>query len=354
MNNLLYGNRSIELSHLPKGHGEPVFEGTYRVKASDFLVMEDLGFEPEGSGPHIWALIRKVGISTEEACLRLGRATKTSRKDLGYAGKKDTHAISIQWVSLPDSARIDVGPIDSCLKVLRLTRNQRKLKIGQLAGNHFQVRLHGAVIGNISERLKAIGSVGVPNYFGLQRFGRSGSNLEKARRLARRDPSGSRRLHPRDGMAASAARSAGFNAVVTERLNENRWLDIAVGDAVSLAGRGSYFLVSEADISSIQSRIMTGELDPTGPMAGRISKTSSEQTTFETATLQTDPELFDWMTGIFREEDRRAVRVLPKQLEAEVAENTLDLSFWLPKGSFATAVLNELGTLRESHARTAS
>ena len=89
-------------------------------------------------------------------------------------------------------------------------------------------------------------------------------------------------------------------------------------------------------------------------MAGRISKTSSEQNTFETATLKTDRELFDWMTGIFRDEDRRAVRVLPKQLEAGVTENTLDLSFWLPKGSFATAVLNELGTLRELYARTAS
>ncbi|HAN81443.1 MAG: tRNA pseudouridine(13) synthase TruD [Gammaproteobacteria bacterium] len=354
MNNLSYGNRSIELSDLPRGHGEPVFEGKYRVKASDFLVTEDLGFEPEGIGPHIWALIRKVGISTEEACLRLGRATKVSRRDLGYAGKKDTHAISIQWVSLPDSARIDVGSIDSCLKVLRLSRNQRKLKIGQLAGNYFQVRLYGVVMGNLSERLKAIGSVGVPNYFGLQRFGRSGSNLERARQLARRDPSGSRRLHPRDGMAASAARSAGFNTVVAERLRTDRWLDVTVGDVVSLAGRGSHFPVSEADISNIQSRIMAGELDTTAPMAGRISKTSSEQNAFETATLQTDPELFDWMTGIFREEDRRAVRVLPKHLEAEVSENTLQVSFWLPKGSFATAVLNELGTLRESYARTAS
>ncbi len=350
MNNLFYGNRSIELSRLPRGHGVPVFEGVYRAEPSDFVVMEDLGFEPGGSGPHIWALIRKVGISSEEACSRLGQATKTSRKDLGYAGKKDTHAISTQWISLPDSAQIDVGPIDSALEVLRFSRNQRKLKIGQLAGNHFQLRLYGVVISDLGERLKAISSIGVPNYFGLQRFGRSGFNLEKARRLARRQLVGNQRLHPRDGMAASAARSAGFNAIVAERLNEGRWLNVAVGDAVSLAGRGSHFLASEADLSSIQSRIMAGELDTTAPMAGRISKTSSEQNAFETATLQTDPELFDWMTAIFRDEDRRAVRVLPKKLEAEVTGNTLDLSFWLPRGSFATAVLNEIGTLRELYA----
>ena len=60
------------------------------------------------------------------------------------------------------------------------------------------------------------------------------------------------------------------------------------------------------------------------------------------------------MQGVFRDEDRRAVRVLPKHLDAERSENTLELSFWLPKGSFATAVLNELGDLQEAHARTAT
>jgi tRNA pseudouridine13 synthase len=89
-------------------------------------------------------------------------------------------------------------------------------------------------------------------------------------------------------------------------------------------------------------------------MAGRQSKTSIEQAAFERSILATDPELYEWMTGVFRDEDRRAVRLLPKQLEATVSENTLELSFWLPKGSFATAVLNELGNLQEAHARSAS
>ena len=82
-------------------------------------------------------------------------------------------------------------------------------------------------------------------------------------------------------------------------------------------------------------------------------KTSIDQATFERTILKTDPELFEWMTGVFRDEDRRSVRFLPKQLEAEVSGNTLELSFWLPKGSFATALLIELGNLREVHARAA-
>jgi tRNA pseudouridine13 synthase len=78
----------------------------------------------------------------------------------------------------------------------------------------------------------------------LQRFGRSGSNLDAARRLARRDPTGRRRLHPKDGMAASAARSAGFNAVLADRIESDQWLAVTVGDVVSLAGRGSHFAVT--------------------------------------------------------------------------------------------------------------
>ena len=353
MSTLVFGSHSIDLVHLPKAHGGSVFEGCYRADASDFIVTEDLGFEPAGTGPHIWALICKRGISTDEACSRLAQATKSSRKDLGYAGKKDTHAIATQWISLPETAVVEEGVIDGSLDVLRLTRNQRKLKIGQLAGNRFQLRLRGTVVGELWERIRSIKTQGVPNYFGPQRFGRSGLNLEAARRLARRDPKGRRRLHPKDGMAASAARSAGFNAIVAERLHQNRWLEVAIGDAVALAGRSSHFMVSDSELGSVRERIAIGDLDPTAPMAGRQMKTSIDQATCERAILKTDPELFEWMTGVFRDEDRRSVRFLPKQLEAEVSGNTLELSFWLPKGSFATALLIELGNLREVHARAA-
>ncbi|MDC0378995.1 tRNA pseudouridine(13) synthase TruD [Litorivicinus sp.] len=352
MNSLIYGQRSIALSLLPKAHGDAVFQGHYRSVADDFVVTEDLGYEPEGTGPHYWALIRKRGISTDEAASRLATFARVSRKDIGYAGKKDTHALAIQWISLPDTAEIHEGVVDAQLDVLRLTRNQRKLKIGQLAGNGFRLRLQGEVIGELEERLQQCREHGVPNYFGLQRFGRSGSNLDAARRLARRDPKGRRRLHPKDGMAASAARSAGFNAVLAQRIETDQWLAVNVGDVVSLAGRGSHFSVTLDELSSVQSRIASGALDPTAPMAGKQSKTSARQAESEAMVLGTDPELLDWMRGVFRDEDRRAVRLLPKHLEAERSGNTLELSFWLPKGSFATALLNELGILQEAHART--
>ena len=65
---------------------------------------------------------------------------------------------------------------------------------------------------------------------------------------------------------------------------------------------------------------MAGELDTTAPMAGKLVSVRLNRLLL--GQLFYDPELFDWMTGIFRDEDRRAVQVLPKQLEAEVVENT--------------------------------
>ena len=87
-------------------------------------------------------------------------------------------------------------------------------------------------------------------------------------------------------MAASAARSAGFNAVVAARLRQSRWLEVKMGDAVALAGRGSHFMVSDSELESVRDRIVIGGLDPTAPMAGRQTKTSIEQAAFECSILR--------------------------------------------------------------------
>ena len=347
---MVYGERAIDFAHLPRVHGDPVFHGTYRAAPDDFRVEEILGFEPAGEGPHYWLKIQKIGISTDEAQTRLAQAVGVSRKEVGYAGKKDTHAVAIQWMSVPESAHVERGPIDDALTICEVTRNQRKLKIGQLAGNRFELVLTGEANSSLEDRLSMIARQGVANFFGPQRFGRHGTNLQNARRLATRDPQGKRRLHPKDGMAASAARSAAFNAIVAARIECDRWLSVAVGDVVSLAGRGSHFAVSATQFEDVCARILNGALDPTAPMAGRSLKTGESQAADEWAVLHTDALLSGWLTGVFREADRRAVRVIPKQLVWKQQGSKLKLSFELPRGAFATAVLHELGVLSESRA----
>lgn len=62
-------------------------------------------------------------------------------------------------------------------------RHGRKLRPGDLQGNHFRIVLrnvageHGAV----EARLQAVASQGAPNYFGGRRFGFEGGNVEHGR-----------------------------------------------------------------------------------------------------------------------------------------------------------------------------
>lgn len=350
-----YGTRPIGLLQLPRWHGEPVLQGTYRERPEDFVVEEILGYRPAGEGPHWWLWVEKRGISTDEACARLSASLGVSRKEIGYAGKKDTHAITRQWFSVPATGREPKpGALDSAVAILDVSANARKLKVGQLQGNQFSIRLSVEAIGSIEARCQAIVADGVPNYFGLQRFGRNGSNLAAARHLAARDPAGRKRLHPKDGMAASAARSAGFNAIVAARIESGGWLQVDCDEAVMFGSGGSQFLADAHTLSSVRSRVEAGELHPSAPLGGRASRTGPLQAAAERELLAGDAQLWPWLQGVFAKEERRAVRVMPEALQWHLGDGTLELTFTLPRGCFATAVLNELGPCHEYDARSSA
>ncbi len=61
--------------------------------------------------------------------------------------------------------------------------HSRKLRRGALAGNDFHIRVRG-LQGDaraIDARIAHLAAAGVPNYYGLQRFGRDGANLGRVR-----------------------------------------------------------------------------------------------------------------------------------------------------------------------------
>lgn len=350
---MYFGDCSVLLDDLPPLLGPPVTTGEYRASVDDFVVQEDLGFVPDGDGSHAWLWVEKVGVSTDEAANRLALRFGVSRKDIGYAGKKDTFARTRQWFSMPMTTGLVEGPIDAAVSVVQVSANARKLKIGQLAGNWFELRVRTADPSSVDARLTRMQTEGIANYFGPQRFGKQGQNLMQARRLAARDPEGRRRLHPKEGMAASAARSAAFNAIVAQRILLGHPLQVEAGETVIFTGRGSQFQVGPSELSDVMKRIGEGELSPTAPMPGRMSQTGVAQRAFEDRIMATDA-LTAWMRGVFPSEERRAIRVIPKELVWQQMGTTLELRFWLPRGSFATAVLHELGSFSESHARITS
>ena len=71
------------------------------------------------------------------------------------------------------------------LPVLEYARHKRKLRLGALKGNAFTPVLREVSNrDDVEQRLIDICVKGVPNYFGAQRFGIGGSNLQGALRWA--------------------------------------------------------------------------------------------------------------------------------------------------------------------------
>ena len=54
----------IAFDQLTYLHGRPESEGQLKASPEDFLVVEDLGFAPDGEGEHLLVRIRKRGCNT--------------------------------------------------------------------------------------------------------------------------------------------------------------------------------------------------------------------------------------------------------------------------------------------------
>jgi tRNA pseudouridine13 synthase len=159
--------------------------GVIREFHDDFFVEEIPLYKASGSGTHTYIFIEKKGLTTDDAIDRISRQLNIRRKDIGYAGLKDARAVTRQWISVEhiEPEKISALRIPN-IKILALDRHSNKIKIGHLAGNRFVIKLREMAIGlqqaaSLAEQiLSVLAQRGVPNYFGLQRFGsRKNSHL---------------------------------------------------------------------------------------------------------------------------------------------------------------------------------
>ena len=70
-----------------------------------FVVEEIPAYPPSGEGDHTYLWIEKRGLTTLEAMRRLAQALGVTPRDIGYAGMKDRHATTRQWLSVPQGRR---------------------------------------------------------------------------------------------------------------------------------------------------------------------------------------------------------------------------------------------------------
>ncbi|HAU5493025.1 tRNA pseudouridine(13) synthase TruD [Cronobacter sakazakii] len=327
-------------------HGQPQGQGRLKASPSDFQVVEDLGFAPDGDGEHLLVRIRKTGCNTRAVADALAKFLGIAAREVSFAGQKDKYAVTEQWLCarLPgkEMPAMRAFTLEGC-EVLEFARHRRKLRLGALKGNRFSLVLRDITHRDeIEQRLGLIGEKGVPNYFGPQRFGRGGSNIYQAKRWAQTGQPP--RERNKRGFALSAARSLMFNTLVSERLQRFGVNQVMDGDALQLAGRGSWFVATPEELTDLQARVDNGGLLITAALPGTGDwGTQRAALAFEQTTLADETELLTLLTREKVEAARRAMLLFPRELRWQWQDDaTLEVSFWLPAGSFATSVIREL------------
>jgi tRNA pseudouridine13 synthase len=334
-----------QLQQLPRAHGGPLGSGRLRVTAEDFVVREWLGFEADGDGEHWLLSVRKRDANTHWVAKQLAKLAQVPPREIGYAGQKDRHALCEQSFTVPVRSALGAaweGVQGEGFEVLRAVRHRRKLKPGALQGNDFVivVRAFSADEQVLAARMSAIADHGVPNYFGAQRFGQDGANLQRAEdwfsgRLQLTD-------HLQRSFALSAARAAIFNAVLAARVHAGNWNHLQAGELANLDGSQSVFAVTELD-ATLLDRCERFDIHPTGPLAGSgETRVRGAPAVLEAGVSDHYRVLVEGLCRAGVEQQRRALRVRPEQLQWQLQGDALQVSFRLRRGAFATAVLHEV------------
>jgi tRNA pseudouridine13 synthase len=333
------------LAELPRAHGGALGRGELRSTPEDFVVREWLGFEADGEGEHWLLTVRKRDANTHWVAKQLARLAQLDAREVGYAGLKDRHALCEQAFTIPVRSAMGAaweGVAGEGFEVLQARRHRRKLKPGALQGNDFSlsVRAFTAAAPLVAARMEAIATQGVPNYFGAQRFGRDGANLQRA--IDWFNEGVVPREHMQRSLALSAARAALFNAVLAARVRNGSWNQIQCGDVANLDGSQSVFAVAAMD-DALQARCDQFDIHPTGLLAGKgLGKVQGAPASLEAEISSQHALLVDGLYRAGVEQQRRALRVCPMQLTWQLQGDLLQMSFRLRRGAFATAVLHEL------------
>ena len=337
---------------LPHAFGPPLLAANIRTTVEDFFVEEIPSFEATGEGEHFLLTIEKRGQNTAAVAKRLAEWAGLPEMAIGYAGMKDRHAVTRQRFSvhLPRRVAPDVATLESGqLHVIEHAWHNRKLPRGALAGNRFVLVLR-EVQGEreaIDARLAQIAARGLPNWFGDQRFGREGGNVAAALSMFE----GRRVRRDQRSILLSAARSALFNQVLAARVQDGSWDAALEGEVWVLSGSRSVF-GPEPWSEVLVERLAAFDIHPSGPLWGAGELRSAGDCAARELSALCDTQAIALRAGLEKAElkqERRALRLLAEGLQWEWLDDaTLRLAFSLPPGSYATALLQELGQVTDA------
>ena len=334
----------LELAYLKTA---PKQTALLKAECADFVVKENLGYSMAGEGEFVAVRVRKTDANTLFVGEKLAQFAGISARNMSYAGLKDRRAVTEQWFSLqmPGKTTPDFGDFQlEGIEILEVTRHNRKIRTGSLDGNYFDILLRNAIENDdLKVRLENLLKFGFPNYFTEQRFGRDGHNLTQALRWAKGEIQVKDRK--KRSFYLSAARSEVFNLVVSERLKQGVANRVLPNDIVQLSGSHSWFVADEKeDLNVLQLRLEQGDLQLTAPLIG---ETAQPACSLENDIVQQHQDIVNLMKQECLKPARRPLLMKPKDFNWQFEETGLRLKFYLPAGSYATALVRELVNIEE-------
>jgi tRNA pseudouridine13 synthase len=150
--------------------------GRLRTTPQDFVV-DEIPLEGKGGtdGPYLICKLTKTNWELQHAVKEIANRLGISHRRIGWAGTKDRNAITTQWISIYNVTAEQVAAIRLKDIVLTPVRNSNEaFALGDLQGNRFDLVIREADMTDLENRVLVITETtreGVPNYFGLQRFG---------------------------------------------------------------------------------------------------------------------------------------------------------------------------------------
>jgi tRNA pseudouridine13 synthase len=328
----------------------PGVGGEIKAEPTHFVVEEIPLYEAKGEGHHVYVCLTREGMTTRTLKTRLVELFDLREVDVGCAGLKDKHARTTQTFSLllpkADPQEVADTIADQLpVEVEWVRRHRNKLKIGHLLGNRFRVVLldpePGAMEG--ARRIsQAVRERGLPNFYGVQRFGAQGDNAQRGRQILFGE--GTRRRWLRRFLLR-AYQSGLFNTWLTERIRLGWFSVLMTGDIAKKTDTGGLFLVEDA--AAERPRFERREIIYTGPIYGyRLFEASGEPGRLERALMEIEGITSQMLRDARLRGSRRRAQLLLDDLRVEPHARGLCFEFSLPKGAYATTLLREF-TKRE-------
>ena len=339
-------------------------EFVFNSSARDFTVEEIPLYDFTGEGEHLVLKVRKKEMTTWEMLDAISNYIGVRRRDIGYAGLKDKHAMTIQYISLPAKLEEKLSTFThEKIKILETTRHNNKIRVGHLKGNRFHIRLKkvlGVQKDKLDSVLKWIKVNGVPNYFGHQRFGNNGDNWVDGKKLIE----GTLKMRDRKTreFLMGSYQSYLYNQWLCKRMELNLLLEkfteeeteqvlkLPKGSLQGTKEQPSFFKLLQGDLmmhypygrlfevealTKEAERFETKDIAPTGLIPGSKTKRA-------TGSARLFEEKFDEEMNL--NGARRYAWIQVTEIKENYVEENAhyELSFSLPKGAYATNVLDVL------------